>query len=263
MDRVPFGNIHKAIGLVAHFSAALGIENNRLRGRLGRQGCGVSCRRILGLQFTKQKAAVGSAGGSVGSRHKIITTFHENCGLRQTALRHARRAWRAERCFVIPLYKASSPLIGAFYERGKKTAYCIKPGQENCAGPPRQFLQCCVKRVPLRCADNGLTIRLSERIRFVQSISYFSSIALSVWLFVCRSRCSSAAAGANGRSQHKTLSIEKMQCDRCLCAEENKPKKEQHPAGCCSWRRRWDSNPRGIAAKLISSHLECGSGKIR
>lgn len=157
----------------------------------------------------KQKAVVGSAGGSVGSRHKIITTFHENCGLRQTALRHARRAWRAERCFVIPLYKASGPLIGAFNGRSKKTAYCIKPGQENCAGPPRQFLQCCVKREPLRCADNGLTIRLSERIRFVQSISGFSSIALSVWLFVCRSRYSSAVAGANGRSQHKPLSIEK------------------------------------------------------
>ena len=37
-----------------------------------------------------------------------------------------------------------------------------------------------------------------------------------------------------------------------MCGE-NKTKKEQHPAGCCSWRRRWDSNPRGIAAKLISS----------
>ena len=39
-------------------------------------------------------------------------------------------------------------------------------------------------------------------------------------------------------------------CNPCIVCGKNK---EQHPAGCCSWRRRWDSNPRGIAAKLISS----------
>ena len=36
----------------------------------------------------------------------------------------------------------------------------------------------------------------------------------------------------------------------CIVCCKNK---KQHPAGCCFWRRRWDSNPRGIAAKLISS----------
>ena len=30
-----------------------------------------------------------------------------------------------------------------------------------------------------------------------------------------------------------------------------------------TWRSGWDSNPRGISPKLISSHLERGSGKIR
>ena len=39
-------------------------------------------------------------------------------------------------------------------------------------------------------------------------------------------------------------------CSPCIVCRKNK---KQHPAGCCSWRRRWDSNPRGIAAKLISS----------
>ena len=39
-------------------------------------------------------------------------------------------------------------------------------------------------------------------------------------------------------------------CSPCIVCRKNK---KQRPAGCCSWRRRWDSNPRGIAAKLISS----------
>ena len=39
-------------------------------------------------------------------------------------------------------------------------------------------------------------------------------------------------------------------CNPCIVCRKNK---KQHPAGCCLWRRRWDSNPRGIAAKLISS----------
>ena len=41
-------------------------------------------------------------------------------------------------------------------------------------------------------------------------------------------------------------------CSPCIVCRKNK---KQHPAGCCLWRRRWDSNPRGIAAKLISSFL--------
>ena len=39
-------------------------------------------------------------------------------------------------------------------------------------------------------------------------------------------------------------------CNPCIVCCKNK---KQHPARCCLWRRRWDSNPRGIAAKLISS----------
>ena len=39
-------------------------------------------------------------------------------------------------------------------------------------------------------------------------------------------------------------------CSPCIVCRKNK---KQHPARCCFWRRRWDSNPRGIAAKLISS----------
>ena len=39
-------------------------------------------------------------------------------------------------------------------------------------------------------------------------------------------------------------------CSPCIVCRKNK---KQRPAGCCLWRRRWDSNPRGIAAKLISS----------
>ena len=38
-------------------------------------------------------------------------------------------------------------------------------------------------------------------------------------------------------------------CSPCIVCRKNK---KQRPAGCCLWRRRWDSNPRGIAAKLIS-----------
>ena len=39
-------------------------------------------------------------------------------------------------------------------------------------------------------------------------------------------------------------------CNPCIvCRKNNK----QHPARCCFWRRRWDSNPRDIAVKLISS----------
>ena len=41
-------------------------------------------------------------------------------------------------------------------------------------------------------------------------------------------------------------------CSPCKVCCKNK---KQHPARCCLWRRRWDSNPRGIAAKLISSNL--------
>ena len=41
-------------------------------------------------------------------------------------------------------------------------------------------------------------------------------------------------------------------CNPCIVCRKNK---KQHPARCCFWRRRWDSNPRGIAAKLISSFL--------
>ena len=39
-------------------------------------------------------------------------------------------------------------------------------------------------------------------------------------------------------------------CSPCIVCRKNK---KQRPVGCCLWRRRWDSNPRGIAAKLISS----------
>lgn len=39
-------------------------------------------------------------------------------------------------------------------------------------------------------------------------------------------------------------------CNPCIVCRKNK---RQHPAGCCLWRRRWDSNPRDIAVKLISS----------
>ena len=39
-------------------------------------------------------------------------------------------------------------------------------------------------------------------------------------------------------------------CNPCIVCRKNK---RQRPAECCLWRRRWDSNPRGIAAKLISS----------
>ena len=39
-------------------------------------------------------------------------------------------------------------------------------------------------------------------------------------------------------------------CNPCIVCCKNK---KQHPAGCCLWRRRWDSNPRDIAVKLISS----------
>ena len=39
-------------------------------------------------------------------------------------------------------------------------------------------------------------------------------------------------------------------CNPCIVCRKNK---KQHPVRCCFWRRRWDSNPRGIAAKLISS----------
>ena len=39
-------------------------------------------------------------------------------------------------------------------------------------------------------------------------------------------------------------------CNPCIVCCKNK---KQHPAGCYSWRRRWDSNPRDIAVKLISS----------
>ena len=41
-------------------------------------------------------------------------------------------------------------------------------------------------------------------------------------------------------------------CNPCIVCRKNK---RQRPARCCLWRRRWDSNPRGIAAKLISSFL--------
>ena len=37
--------------------------------------------------------------------------------------------------------------------------------------------------------------------------------------------------------------------------ESHRLRQEQCLAGCCFWRRRWDSNPRGIAAKLISSFI--------
>lgn len=39
-------------------------------------------------------------------------------------------------------------------------------------------------------------------------------------------------------------------CSPCIVCCKNK---KQHPARYCSWRRRWDSNPRDIAVKLISS----------
>ena len=41
-------------------------------------------------------------------------------------------------------------------------------------------------------------------------------------------------------------------CSPCIVCRKNK---KQHPAGCCLWRRRWDSSPRDIAVKLISSFL--------
>ena len=43
-------------------------------------------------------------------------------------------------------------------------------------------------------------------------------------------------------------------CSPCKVCCKNK---KQHPAGCCLWRRRWDSNPRDIAVKLISSQSRC------
>ena len=39
-------------------------------------------------------------------------------------------------------------------------------------------------------------------------------------------------------------------CNPCIACRKNK---KQHPVRCCFWRRRWDSNPRDIAVKLISS----------
>ena len=39
-------------------------------------------------------------------------------------------------------------------------------------------------------------------------------------------------------------------CSPCIVCRKNK---KQRPARCCLWRRRWDSNPRDIAVKLISS----------
>ena len=39
-------------------------------------------------------------------------------------------------------------------------------------------------------------------------------------------------------------------CNPCIVCRKNK---KQHPVRCCFWRRRWDSNPRDIAVKLISS----------
>lgn len=44
-------------------------------------------------------------------------------------------------------------------------------------------------------------------------------------------------------------------CNPCIVRRKNK---RQHPAGCCLWRRRWDSNPRDIAVKLISSQVHQG-----
>ena len=49
-------------------------------------------------------------------------------------------------------------------------------------------------------------------------------------------------------------------CSPCIVCRKNK---KQHPAGCCLWRRRWDSNPRDIAVKLISSLLCNCDGDVR
>ena len=53
-------------------------------------------------------------------------------------------------------------------------------------------------------------------------------------------------------AKRRTRAVRIPPCSPCIVCRKNK---KQHPAGCCLWRRRWDSNPRGIAAKLISSFL--------
>lgn len=51
-------------------------------------------------------------------------------------------------------------------------------------------------------------------------------------------------------AKRRTRAVRISPCNPCIVCRKNK---KQRPAGCCLWRRRWDSNPRGIAAKLISS----------
>lgn len=56
------------------------------------------------------------------------------------------------------------------------------------------------------------------------------------------------AARRDAKRRARTVRI--PPCSPCKVCCKNK---KQPPAGCCLWRRRWDSNPRDIAVKLISS----------
>ena len=56
------------------------------------------------------------------------------------------------------------------------------------------------------------------------------------------------AARRDAKRRARTVRI--PPCNPCIVCRKNK---KQRPTRCCLWRRRWDSNPRGIAAKLISS----------
>ena len=61
---------------------------------------------------------------------------------------------------------------------------------------------------------------------------------------------SRALATVRRDAKRRAQAVRISPCSPCIVCCKNK---KQHPAGCCFWRRRWDSNPRGIAAKLISS----------
>ena len=53
-------------------------------------------------------------------------------------------------------------------------------------------------------------------------------------------------------AKRRAQAVRILPCNPCIVCRKNK---KQRPTRCCFWRRRWDSNPRGIAAKLISSFL--------
>ena len=61
-------------------------------------------------------------------------------------------------------------------------------------------------------------------------------------------------------AKRRTRAVRIPPCSPCIVCRKNK---KQRPARCCFWRRRWDSNPRGIAAKSISSLLCNCDGDVR